>query len=125
MSKINLECVLKSSEGTHKYEGKAVLKDGLITYSDDGVVTKIFLDDIIKIQRKKDYNMTLCFSLDKTILSEYITEHGIFSISVKTLELERSDGNVRIKYILTMNDNYVDTFLLNFKYSIDSDMKYV
>ena len=125
MSKINVECVLESSEGKHVYKGKALFKDGIITYDDHGVMTKIVLGDVIAVERRKDYKMTLFFKQGQTIESDYITEHGTLCMSVKTLELVKEDNSFKIKYVLILDDKSASTFLLNFKYSIDSDINYV
>ncbi|MBQ9011877.1 MAG: DUF1934 family protein [Bacilli bacterium] len=120
MSKVKIKCTLKSKDTTHTYEGKGVLNNNTIIYNDSGVNTKIILSDIIWLKRKKDYEITLGFSNNKSVKGTYIMKEGKMITETDTIFLKKEKNSIKIKYNLKINKVLVDTFELNFKFTIDS-----
>ena len=97
MSKIEIKTILKNKTDIHKYFGKAIKNGNSIVYSDNNISTKIIIDDIISIERKKDYYIKLNFQKDIKIKKD----------------------SIKIEYNLIINNVFVDTFCFSLQYTID------
>ncbi len=120
MSKINIKSELKSKNQHHVFEGKGIKNGQKITYSDEGIMTTITLDEIIYLERKKDYYMKIGFYKSKTLDGTYIISEGKIDIKTTTHEVRRQKNAIKIKYSLYINSAYIDDFELNLQYSIDT-----
>lgn len=120
MSKICIKSVLKSSQGVHIYEGKAIKKDNQIIYNDEQVMTIITFDETIKLERKKDYHMKLGFRTGEKVDGTYIIPEGNLIAQTNTEKLIITEKGIKIIYSLMINNTFIDNFELNLSYSIDS-----
>ena len=120
MSKINIETVLINKEKNHKFKGKGIKKDNQIIYLDKKVQTKITLDSIITIERKKDYYLKLNFKNGIKTKGIYINNYGTFEIEIKTLEIITKDNELKIIYKIKVSENEFDTFIYKLKFSLDT-----
>ena len=120
LSKVNIVCTLKSNENIYKFKGKGIIKNNVITYNDNDIITKIILDDIIWLKRKKDYEITLGFCNGKKVKGSYIINGNKMTTETTTYHVNKSQNSIRIKYFLNINNTLIDKFELNFKYTIDS-----
>lgn len=120
MSKIKLSASLKNKNENHIFKGKAIKNGNIITYNDDSVITKIIIDDIITIERNKDYQITINLKEGIKLKGKYITNYGNFKIETYTKTIIRKEKYIKTIYDLYINNEYVDTFEYIFEYSIDS-----
>ena len=118
MGKINIKSVLKSSTNLHVFEGKGIIKHNEITYNDDGIITKLTLNEPVFLERKKDYEIKIGFQINKNIKGTYITKEGNFETKTVVKQFKNEKNHLRIKYDLMINNIFIDTFDFNFKYTI-------
>ena len=119
MSKIEIKTILKNKTDIHKYFGKAIKNGNSIIYSDNNISTKIIIDDIISIERKKDYYIKLNFQKGKTIKGIYKTKEGNLNITTETKDIKIKKDSIKIEYNLIINNVFVDTFCFSLQYTID------
>ncbi len=120
MSKIKIKSTLKCKEYTHNFEGKGVLIDKKIIYNDNGITTKINLDEEIWIERKKDYLIKMGFSPLKKLKGEYTAKEGKMDIETETISIETQKNSIKIIYNLIINSVNISKFELNINYTIDT-----
>ena len=120
MSKINIEATLISENESHTFKGKGLKRDNQIIYSDDNVQTKITIDDIITIERKAEYHLTL--NLKKGIKQKgtYITKYGTFELETIVDKLIKKNNELEITYKLKVNGNTISIFTYNLKFTLDT-----
>lgn len=120
MAKIKIKTITENKEGKSKYEGPAIKNKNTITYNDNGVVTKITIDDVITIERKKDYEIIIKLKKGIKLEGSYNTKYGKLKLEAKAKQIEKQENTTKIKYDLIINNKYVDTFMYYYEYSIDS-----
>lgn len=120
MSKISIKSVLKSSTDEHIYQGKALLNNNKISYNDHGIMTRIILDDIIWLERESNYLIKMGFSDNKDITGTYIIPEGTMEVKTVVESLLREENSIEIKYSVIINNVFIDNFVLNLIYTIDS-----
>lgn len=120
MSKISIKSVLKSSNDTHIFKGKGLKKDNKIIYNDDGIQMVITLDDIVWLERKKDYHIKLGFKTNTKTLGTYIIHGYSFKIETETKKLNIEENRIKVNYSVNIDNVFIDNFELNVEYSIDS-----
>ena len=120
MSKIKIKSIIKSSDGEFSYEGFGIKNKNVFTYNDDGLLTKVIIDDIVTIERRKDYEIVLKYGEGKKLKGFYKTKYGCFKIETITKNIEKNKKSLKIVYDLIINDEFTDTFTFYFEYSIDS-----
>lgn len=120
MSKIKIKSEIKSKDSTYIYEGKGIKKDNKIIYNDNGIITTITIDEIIYLERKKDYYMKLGFCTYKSIKGTYIIPEGQLNIKTKTKSIKKEKNSIKINYSININNTEENDFRLNLHYSIDT-----
>ena len=120
LTKIKIKANLKNKNENHKYEGKGIKNKNVITYNDQNVITKVIFDNIITVERKKDYFLKIYFKEGINLEGEYITNYGKLKVDVYTKKLNIEKNNLKVIYDLKINNEYIDTFTYNLKYSIDT-----
>ena len=120
MTKIKIKANLKNKNENHKYEGMGIKNKNVITYNDENVITKVIFDNIITVERKKDYFLKIYFKEGINLEGEYITNYGKLKVDVYTKKLNIEKNNLKVIYDLKINNEYIDTFTYNLKYSIDT-----
>lgn len=120
MSKIKIKSVIKSKENVHTFEGKGIKQNNKITYNDNGVLTTITLDDVIYLERKKDFYMRLGFSTNKNMEGTYIIPEGKILIETTTKSIKQEENSIIINYFLNIDNAEKNEFELNLQYSIDT-----
>lgn len=118
--KIKIKSNIKSKTENHTFDGYGILNKNIITYNDDGIITKITIKNIITIERKKDYNLTINLKKGINLEGKYITKYGNFKVKTQTEETIIKENRLKIKYKLEINNEYIDTFTYKLEYSIDS-----
>ena len=120
MSKIKLKTTLKTEKSIHTYEGKGIISNDVITYNDNGILTKIIIKEPLIIQRKSNYFIELGFKTNETILGTYSISEGKLQTKVNTKELKIEKNSIKIKYNLKINNVNIDDFEFILIYTIDS-----
>lgn len=120
MSKILLKVSLKSKNEMHIFKGKGIKKDNKINYNDNGVMTVLTLGEVIYLERKDDFNLKLGFQLNQKIKGTYTLPEGVIDTETYTKEIKFTKNGIKINYDLTINNIFIDNFLFNLKYTIDS-----
>ena len=118
--KINIKTTLKNNEETHTYKGKAIKNKNIITYKDENTLTKIKIDDIIRVERKNEYKIILNLKKGIKLEGNYITKYGSIKLETLTKEIIKKENSLKIIYDLLINNEYIDTFTYYCEYSIDS-----
>ena len=119
MSKIEIKAILKSKSDIHEFMGKGIKTGNTITYNDNGVLTKIILDDIVSLERKSDYFIKFNFKLGENLDGIYEMKEGVLSLKTVTLEMNYEKDGIKIKYSLIINNIFIDTFWFYLQYTID------
>lgn len=120
MSKIKIETSLKNKDGIHIFKGKGIKKNNQIIYVDKNTQTKITVDNIITIERKKDYKLVLNLKKGIKLKGTYINNYGTFNIETYTEEIIKKNNEIKIIYKIKANGEYLDTFTYKLKFSIDT-----
>ena len=120
MSKIDIFATLKSKEEMARYKGKGIKNKNKIIYIEDNTKTVINLEDIITIERKKDYYLKINLKKHKKLKGEYITHYGNLKIETYTKDIKINQNKIKVTYDLYINEQLIDTFIYNLEYSIDS-----
>lgn len=120
MSKVKIEMSLNSSENNYFYSGLAIKNDDKITFCNDGIVTVITLKPLFTIERKGEYYIKLCFLANKIMKGTYNTAIGKFDIETQTISFINNNNAFEIKYLLKSNGTVIESFLLNFNFTIDT-----
>lgn len=120
MSKITMKMTLKRDTETYIFDGKGLKSGNKIIYHDNGVMTVITLGDVVFFERKKDYLLKMGFCTYKSLKGTYIIPEGNLEIKTITKDLVQKEGELKIVYLLFINDDLISEFELNLKYSIDS-----
>jgi len=115
MSKIIINSnVFSKNEEERLSNVKAILKDGVINYKNDGVNVNITLlkDKIILVRENDNMKLTLEFEENKNLISKYVIKDlGVeIKVETKTNRLINNNNNFEIEYELFMNDEFSDTF---------------
>lgn len=115
MSKIIINHEIKSSSLKEMIkEKKAILKDGLITYNNDGinVGVKINNDSVFLTRENKDMKISLEFELNKSLVTKYIIKDIKTEVILKTVtkKLIIEKNKLLIEYDLYMNNEFSDSF---------------
>lgn len=120
MSKIKIKATLKYKDEKHIFEGYGIKKDNQIIYNDENVQTKITIDNIICIERKSDYFIKINLKEGINLPGLYITNYGNFSLKSKALKIKYTENELEIIYKLMINEELLDTFSYNLKFSLDT-----
>ena len=120
MSKIKIEYDLKSKNEKHAFTGKGIKNRNKIIFNDNGILTIVTLGNTIYLERKKDYYYKIGFNTSKTVKSTYIIPEGKLMIETVTKYIKQKEDSIQIEYSLTINNTFIDNFLLNLRYSIDT-----
>lgn len=120
MSKIYIEATLKNENGTHTFKGKGIKRNNQIIYNDNNVQTKITIDDIITIERKYEYQLKINLKKGIKQTGTYITKYGIIEFETTTNKLIKKNNELEIIYKLRANEDYIDTFTYNLKFTLDT-----
>ena len=118
--KIKIKTKLKNKKETHIFEGSGIKNKNIITYNDNNIITKIIIEDVITIERKKDYYLKIHLKEGIKLEGKYMTNYGDIKISTYTKKIESKEKYLKIIYDLIINNEYIDTFTYNLEYSIDS-----
>ncbi len=118
--KIKIKTKLKNKKETHIFEGSGIKSKNIITYNDNNIITKIIIEDVITIERKKDYYLKIHLKEGIKLEGKYMTNYGDIKISTYTKKIESKEKYLKIIYDLIINNEYIDTFTYNLEYSIDS-----
>lgn len=115
MSKIIINHEIKSSSLKEMIkEKKAILKDGLITYNNDGIniSVKINNDTVFLTRENKDMKISLEFELNKSLVTKYIIKDIKTEVILKTVtkKLIIEKNKLLIEYDLYMNNEFSDSF---------------
>lgn len=115
MSKIIINHEIKSSSLKEMIkEKKAILKDGLITYNNDGINigVKINSDTVFLTRENKDMKISLEFELNKSLVTKYIIKDIKTEVILKTVtkKLIIEKNKLLIEYDLYMNNEFSDSF---------------
>jgi len=127
MSKIIINSnVFSKNEEERLSNVKAILKDGVINYKNDGVNVNITLlkDKIILVRENDNMKLTLEFEENKNLISKYVIKDlGVeIKVETKTNRLINNNNNFEIEYELFMNDEFSDTF----NYKVEwSELKWI
>lgn len=124
MSKIKIKAHLKSKNENYTYEGLAIKNNNQIIYKDKDVLTKITLEDIIKIERGKDYHLIINLKEGIKLKGSYINKYGNLDVVTYTKKIIKKNSYIKITYDLTIEKQFVDTFEYKLEYSIDRERKY-
>jgi len=119
MSKINIKSILKNENEIHIFEGKGIKNDNIITYNDNGVITKISLGETIFLERNQEYYIKLGFNTNKITEGTYSTKEGNFDVKVKTEYINKDKKSINIKYQLIINNSFIQNFEFYLQYTID------
>ncbi|MBR2833474.1 MAG: DUF1934 family protein [Bacilli bacterium] len=119
MSKIEIKTILKGKNSIHEFVGKAIKKGNTIVYDDSGVLTKIVIDEVVSLERKKDYYIMFNFKNGECLAGKYQTNEGDLSLKIETLDLDLQKDGIKIKYNLIINNVFIDTFWFYLQYTID------
>lgn len=120
MSKIIINSnVFSKNEKERLTNVKAILKDGKITYKEDGVSVSITLlkNKIILVRENDDMKLNLEFEENKTLTTKYVIKDlGInIKVETKTKKILINNNSFEIEYELFMNGEFSD----NFKYNVE------
>lgn len=122
MSKIIVNSeVYSENENETITNKKAILKDGVITYTANNVLVcvSILSNKVILERKNKDMELCLEFEKDKSLVTKYvIIDVGIkIKVETKTKELIIKNNSIYIKYDLFMNDEFSDSFTYKLEWS--------
>ncbi len=122
MSKIIINSnVFSKNEEERLTNVKAILKDGKISYKNNGVNVNITLlkNKIILIRENDDMKLTLEFENTKTVTTKYIIKQLGLEVKVKTKtkRLIINNNGFEIEYELFMNGEFSDSFNYNLEWS--------
>lgn len=120
MSKIKIKSKLNSKNNNYSYNGAGIKNKNTIIYNDNNVITKITIDNIIKIIRKSEYTLTIRIKKGVNLEGKYITNYGTLKVETYTKELIIKTNYLKAIYELRINNEYIDTFTYILEYSIDS-----
>lgn len=120
LSKVKIKTTLKSKEENHTFDGYGIKNKNIITYIDNNVITKITIDNIITIERKKQYSLKINLKESINLEGKYITKYGTFKVETYTKKIVKTKNTLKLTYDLNINGEYIDTFTYNLEYSIDS-----
>jgi len=118
--KVKIKSKLKNKQYTHKYNGYGIKNKNIITYNDDNTITKVIIDNIIIIERKNENFLKIYLKEGINLEGKYITKYGNLKIETYSKNIKIKENTLEIIYDLKINDEYVDTFIYNLEYSIDS-----
>ena len=118
--KINIKAFLKNKDKIHKFEGKGIKNKNQIIYKDENILTKIKMDNVITIERKSEYIIIMNLKKGIKLKGKYITKYGLIKLETYAHEVKKTKNEIKIKYDLFLNDEYVGTFTYNCEYSIDT-----
>lgn len=115
MSKIIINSnVFSKNEEERLTNLKAILKDGIINYKNDGVnvIVTLLKDKIILVRENDNMKLTLEFEKNKNLATKYVIKDlGVeIKVETKTNRLIINNNNFEIEYELFMNDEFSDTF---------------
>lgn len=119
LSKIKIKVYIKSKSENYVYEGKAIKSKNQITYIDKYVLTKIKLDEIVEIYRKKDYELKIKLKEGIVLDGTYKNKYGIVDIKTLAKKINIEENKLKIIYDLIIDEHLIDTFTYNLEYSID------
>ncbi|HHX16306.1 MAG TPA: DUF1934 family protein [Mollicutes bacterium] len=94
-------------------------KVNTITFNEKEVLVKIKMDNIIVIERKSnEYEMKLIFDEENMTKSSYIiyNPNMVLELKIKTLMIKKDRNSFYIKYKLTMNNEEIGIFIIDFKW---------
>lgn len=94
-------------------------KVNTITFNEKEVLVKIKMDNIIVIERKSnEYEMKLIFDEENMTKSSYIiyNPNMVLELKIKTLMIKKDRNSFYIKYKLTMNNEEIGVFIIDFKW---------
>lgn len=120
MSKINIIATLKTTSETHTFKGKGIKRNNQIIYNDESVQTKITIDKIITIERKSNYHLKINLKNGIKELGTYITNYGIINLETFTTKIIQKKDELEITYKLMVNQDLIDTFTYNLKFTLDT-----
>ncbi len=120
MSKIKVKSILKSSDSMHVFEGKGIKKGNKIIYNDNEIMTTITLGNEVYLERKKDYLLKIGFCTYNFLKGTYIIPEGNLEVETVTRELKQREGELKVVYLIKINNELIREFELNLYYSIDS-----
>ncbi|MBR2840263.1 MAG: DUF1934 family protein [Bacilli bacterium] len=119
MSKIKIKVYIKSKSENYVYEGKAIKSKNQITYIDKYVLTKIKLDKIVEIYRKKDYELKIKLKEGIPLEGKLKNKYGTVDIKTLAKTIKIEENKIKIVYDLIIDEHLIDTFTYNLEYSID------
>ena len=120
LSKIRINAHLKSKDDNLTYNGYGIKNKNIIMYTNKNIMTKIIIDDVITLERKKDYLLKINLKEGINLEGEYITNYGTIKLETYAKEITRENNTLKLTYDLIINDEFIDTFTYNLEYSIDS-----
>lgn len=93
-----------TKDTTENISSNAIITKDKITYINNDVKHIIYIknNELILIRETNEFKNILTFSLNRSILSEYIIkkEELCLEINIKTLELSITDKIIYIKYLI-------------------------
>lgn len=109
MSKISVKSMLnnKTENKFYSCETNAIIDNNKIKYLDDDVMVIIEIndDDIIINRKSKEYDITLPFKKDSTLIGAYnVKELGTLDLKVKTNNIERDNNKLKIEYLMILDN---------------------
>jgi uncharacterized beta-barrel protein YwiB (DUF1934 family) len=118
MEKINIKTEMINEEKT-VFEGKGIKKNNEIIFYDNGIKTKIKLDNILSIKREKDYLLELEFIVGKITHATYTISDINMTFEIFTESLNINKNSIELVY--TINNAYDKKlkFIYNVEFSID------
>lgn len=106
MEKVKFTVHLKGNEEDYHYQGKGILRDGLLHYFEDQVKVTISTKEPIYLKREQeDYLLQLNFEEKKIKQGTYYLNQWKKSIplSTKTKKIEKKMGRIEIIYDLILD----------------------
>ena len=88
MSKIKIKAEIKNKNETHTFVGKGILKDNIITYKDENILTKITLEPL-KIKRIGETEIEIKLRKEKLDDAIYKTKYGVISLNTKLIKVKQ------------------------------------
>ena len=119
MNKLKISFHLESLDSEAHYNVIGEIKKNRIIFVDPDENTNyiIMKQDLVEYHKKGNVDMNFKFATNKYTKGYYTVSSLKMEFEIKTLELERKDGFLAVKYELYDNDGIVNEATLKVKYS--------